>query len=464
MVSGLLLPRRKRLEMLFYAMAVFALLGPTLGIPITDEFNLTLFRVAFILLTGGFMLRLMAEKSLEASYMYPIRWYIAFYVFWLFYAVLSLTWVVSLGDGIHYTIFLTMMLLLQVSFPYFLSSEDKFWKMQRILVGVFAVIILYGVFESITLLHLPSSRAFGYSSAVVTSFFTNQNDLATCVTLGLPFVVAALYMLPLQKKYKWFLYLIGVLSIYILIATGSRSNTAFALPLAAVVLATLLPLALERQKFTRKMLLYTIGGLVVGAIIVSLMSTTFLSSEARLAAKSKLSSTFGILSDLKQSGWTVEDENKEVVEGQTGQSITVRKYLLLNGLKFLQKSHFMGVGAGNIEPLMEGQPKVNKVNLHNWWGEVLVNFGVGIFIMYMIMYVSLLWRLFRMARRKKTPYLSPKLRWASVATLSALIGYIFGGIAPSTAIHYTPMWICFGIGLAVVVLGEMQKKQLQKER
>lgn len=464
MVNEILLPRQKRLDTLFYLMTAFALLGPTLGIPITESFNLTLFRVMFVLLAGGLIVRLMTEKNLETSFLYPIRGYAAFYAFWFLYGVLSLTWVVSMSDGIRYLIFLGMMLPLTLAFPYFLKSETKFWTMQRILFGVYVAITFYAVFESITLLHLPSSRAFGFDSAVVTSVFTNQNDLATCITLSLPFIITAFYMLNLENKYRWLLYITAIFSMYDLIATGSRSNTLFALPLAVIVLIIMLPLALERKKFTRRGMIQTISGVVIGAIVVSAMSSIFLSDEARKAAKDKLNSTFGIFTDLNKGDWNVGEGDEGIVQGETGQSVTVRKFLLINGLKFLDKSHYMGVGAGNIEPLMEGQPKVNKVNMHNWWAEVLVDFGVIIFIPYMILYIWLLWKLFILAHRKKSPYTSAKIRWASVSTLAALCGYVFGGIAPSTAIHYTPMWICIGVGLAVVVLGEMQRKKTNSER
>ena len=41
----------------------------------------------------------------------------------------------------------------------------------------------------------------------------------------------------------------------------------------------------------------------------------------------------------------------------------------------------------------------------------------------------------------------------------SLIGYLFGGMVPSTAIHFTPMWIVYGIALAIVVVGERQARQ-----
>src|SRR5690606_26572600 len=150
---------------------IFALLGPTLGIPITEGFTLTFFRVVFVLLMAGLMLKVASKNSLEASYLFPIRWYAAFFALWFLYALLSLTWVVSMNEAIRYIVFLGMMLLLTLSLPYFVRTELKFWRTQQVLLGVFAAMVLFGVFESITLLHLPSSRGYGFDSAIVTSVF-----------------------------------------------------------------------------------------------------------------------------------------------------------------------------------------------------------------------------------------------------------------------------------------------------
>lgn len=461
MVSDLLLPRQKRLEQLFYLMIAFALLGPTLGFPITENFNLTFFRIAFILLAGGIIIRLAMQKSLETSYMYPVRWYAFFFLFWFIYGMISLTWAASLGAGIKYMVFLSMMMLLALSLPFFIHTENHFWKTGRLLFWVFAAIVFFGVFESITLIHLPVSRAYGKLSASVTSVFTNQNDLATCITIALPFVITALYMLSLSKKHKLFIYLTGVMALYVLLATGSRSNTFFALPLASMVLIVGLPFVVERRKLTKKNIGKALIAIIVALIIVNMMSLVFLSPEAREQAKTKLSSTFGFILDIQKGSWTVDDGETEVVEGETGQSATVRKYLILNGLKFLQESHFMGVGAGNVEVHMEGAPKVNKVNMHNWWAEVLVNFGVIIFVLYIALYGWMLWRLWKLASLKISPNISPVIRWGAISSLAALTGYFIGGMAPSTAIHFTPMWILYGIGLAVIALGEREKEKVK---
>lgn len=451
-------PRVNYLERLFYVLITFALLGPTFGVRLVPGFKLTFFRVALFLLVVSLAFYLFRNKDrvLKMYNIYPVRWYGYFFLFWFAYAILSLSWCFDVVIGIKYLTKLGAMLLLCIAFPYFIGNLSTYKKTLSVLYGVFSLIVLYSLFESITLIHLPSSRVFGKISESVASFFTNQNDLATCVTLALPFLITALFMLPLQKKHKWMIYVTNVLSLYTLMATSSRSNTFLALPLLIVVLLALIPMVIDRNKLTKKNVAKGLGVVLVTILVVNVMSMVFLSPQARQLAKSKLGSTFDMFSDIQQSTWDLgEGEGDGIIPGKTGESATVRKYLILNGLTFLHHSHYLGVGPGNIEPLMKVHAtKVNKVNMHNWWAELLVNFGVVVAALYMYLYFGMLWRLFKIARLKYSPSVDPFIRWGAVSSISSLIGYFMGGIAPSTAIHFTPMWISFGLGLAIISLEE----------
>ncbi|WP_072331414.1 O-antigen ligase family protein [Thermoactinomyces sp. DSM 45891] len=463
-MDQLLLRKHDRLEKIFYYMIAFALIGPTLGIGAGD-FRLTFFRIAFFVLSVGVLIRLVWNKEYMnfnqnhgLTTIYQVRWFGAFFCFWLFYALISLTWAVSLKEGIRYLIFLGMMLALTFSFPFFIRTYENIWKTAKTLVTVYAMIIAYAVFESMTFIHLPVSR--GYNSelvSVVTSVFTNQNDLATFITLALPFLITAIFLLPLHKKYKWFLYIGCVFSLYTLFATGSRSNVMFALPLACGVLLIGAFFVVKREKWTKKNVVKSIIAVLAAIILANAVGFVLLSDKARAANNAKLASIFGFLGDFQKGGWDAEGE--DVIEGETGRSATVRKFLIINGLHFLHDSYYLGVGPGNVEPLMEGAPHVDKKNIHNWWLEILVNFGVLIFMMYMALYFWLLWRLWKLASLKHGASTSPVVRCGAFATLSSLIGFFFGGMAPSSCIHYTPMWITLGIGLAVVGVGELERKK-----
>ena len=44
----------------------------------------------------------------------------------------------------------------------------------------------------------------------------------------------------------------------------------------------------------------------------------------------------------------------------------------------------------------------------------------------------------------------------ALAGALALIGWIVGSIGPSTAIHFAPMWIVFGLGMGALVLARRE--------
>jgi teichuronic acid biosynthesis protein TuaE len=451
--------KQNRLETLFYLMVVFALLGPSFSIPIQANFTLTLFRIFFVLLGFSLFVRWVREREWRISYTHSIQWVARFFLFWFIYGVISLTWAVSLSSGIRYLIFLGMMCLLTLSFPTFVKTDQQYGKLMRILFDVFTFIVFVGVFESITLLHLPSSRAFGTSSADVTSVFTNQNDLGTCITLAFPFLIAGLIMLKVERKYQWMLYFVAVYAIYVLLATGSRSNVLFALPVSMIVLVLALAYAVDKSTWSKKFWVKSTFALVAGILIIMLMSSLFLSNIAREVTRSKLANVFGLFQDIRKTPWQLDAGGFEVIRGSTGESVTVRKFLIINGLKFLHKSYYFGVGAGNIQSWMKGAPKVNKVDMHNWWIEVLVNFGVLVFALYLFFYLWILYRLWKLVQPKKTPSLHPWLRWGAVSSLASLLGYVLGAISPSTAIHFTPMWISIGVALAIIQRSEREQTE-----
>jgi hypothetical protein len=47
-------------------------------------------------------------------------------------------------------------------------------------------------------------------------------------------------------------------------------------------------------------------------------------------------------------------------------------------------------------------------------------------------------------------------------TLS-LVGWIIGSIGPSTAIHFAPMWIVFGLGMGALVLATREAQAARDE-
>ena len=135
-------------------------------------------------------------------------------------------------------------------------------------------------------------------------------------------------------------------------------------------------------------------------------------------------------------------------EAETG-SGAVRSSLLEDGLRLVAETDGLGVGAGNAEVKVRALANFPGVaNLHNWWLEVLVDGGVVGFALYLLFFLTLLVRQTEAARRTRDPF----VRYMALSGALALIGWTVGSVGPSTAIHFAPMWIVFGLGMAALVL------------
>jgi predicted membrane-bound mannosyltransferase len=79
---------------------------------------------------------------------------------------------------------------------------------------------------------------------------------------------------------------------------------------------------------------------------------------------------------------------------------------------------------------------------------VLVDCGVVGYALYPAFYGTLLRGQARAARRSPDPL----VRYLALAGALSLVGWITGSLGPSTAIHFAPMWLMFGLGMGALVL------------
>ena len=133
----------------------------------------------------------------------------------------------------------------------------------------------------------------------------------------------------------------------------------------------------------------------------------------------------------------------------------VRGALLSDGLNIVVSTNGLGVGAGNAETQVKALVNTPAVaNLHNWWLEVLVDGGIVGLGLYLLFFLTLLRGQARAARRTQDPF----IRYMSLAGALSLVGWIIGSVGPSTAIHFAPMWIMFGLGMGALVLARREER------
>ncbi|WP_460177201.1 hypothetical protein [Thermodesulfovibrio hydrogeniphilus] len=209
--------------------------GPAFLFIDIGPFALFPFRIFLIILWALFTIHMLANGGKIFIKQRQIRSYLLFLVFWLWYAVISLSWAQSKTDALRHIIFLAtgFSVIFFVSF-YFRNEKDLkrlFW----VWLGAFWSMLLIGLWEHLTGKHLPVS---GYSEDkllevaeyvriavmnIPTGVFKNPNDYATFLVLSIPFNLSFI-----RYSQNLLLRAFGIvtflLSSYFILITGSRAN------------------------------------------------------------------------------------------------------------------------------------------------------------------------------------------------------------------------------------------------
>lgn len=347
----------------------------------------------------------------------------------LAWSALSIAWAAEPLDALRWTAFMAMMAGLAVAVALLCRDRRRARILMWSLLGAWVIACLVAVAEVLTGMHLPTFRSGVENRGFligVGSLFGNQNNFAVFLALSLPYFA----VLPVVYR-DVRLRALGIggaaTCLLLVLATGSKSGLAAA---GLVIVGLLLLVGTDRGARGRLVVAGSVAALAVALVVPAILGIGPVALDDRTLAKLD----FGLLA--------------QQVEYDTG-SGAVRGTLLGDGLRIAVESDGLGVGAGNAEASVRALDELRVSNLHNWWLEVLVNLGVVGFALYLAFFLTLLRGQSRMARRTRDPF----VRYMSLAGALALVGWIMGSVGPSTAIHYAPMWIAFGLGMGALVLG-----------
>ena len=403
-------------------MPLAALIGPALAPPGLQS----LFAFRLLLgLAAALLVALLLAAPATARWRVPR--YLVLFGLWFVWLVASLIWAADKPAGFRYLVVLATMLALTVATT-FAGTTYRRLKILMVTMGIaYALTIAVTLLESFAGFRLSTSalvNATGSRSLSVTAFYFNQNDLATYLTIAWAFLLTVFLF---TRRRGWqVLTLAGLgFGLFAFVHTGSRSSL-LVIGLETVALAPLL-LRVSSRRAARAIA-------VVAVVVVAGLGV--------LAFNNSSNPT------LKQFNLTnlVTSAQQGVGSGATRLDLT-RFAFTLTG-----RSYLLGVGPGNAEPRVKqltGDPS-DLGNLHDWWLEVLVDGGLPALVLYLVIYFGLAGAMFRVARRARVAL----TRYLAISVLVALVGYAVGCLGPSTAIGFAPMWILFGLALAVIVRAE----------
>lgn len=327
---------------------------------------------------------------------------------WLIYALSSFFWVQSILNWRSAINFIVVGFFCTVVFSLFLKTKKDIFQTFQIM-GIIAIIHnVIGWYEVLTQNHL--FRGYIQWGRRPVSVFYNTNNFAV------------------------FLFI----SIFILYALGERSRNLHLKILYKVMSASSISLVFFTQSRG-----------VIMSVLISLTAFFILSNfekikkllEIKRSRVIFIGTSFLITVAIAMTLFYVFIGNLDI---STADRIT----LVRNGVVFFTSTNGRGVGAGNIEYWMEMHRQFelyrHDMNIHNWWLEILVAYGIVVFSLYIIFY----YKLFKSNFLKFAKSTNQIDKSFSKAVMCIMIGFLIASIVPSTLIFHIFHWVFWAVMIA----------------
>ncbi len=404
-------------RVLIYAAAGFGIIGPGFGFVQTGPLKLYPFRVLLPAVFVLFAIRTLSSRFPEYVRSPSVKRFLWFLAAWWTYAVGSTLWAADKGLAVQNILLLSVGITLEAVIVYYIGSMRQLRRLCDVWLLVSALAMAVGVWETVTGDHLAVS---GYvleenylSRFSPSAFFYNKNDLATFIALTVPF--ALVWMFHARRRGPRFMCaVLLVASAYVLVQTKSRGSA-----LAVVLELGCLYVFRRPYRSAWRLAVAVAVFLLLGVSVWVGIDTT--GEEGLLARFSELRE------DLAPD--------------------SVRYNLYRNVPWFVLRSYGLGVGAGNAEYHLEHQPLYDTYgyyNVHNWWLEIVTNYGLPVFFLYVYFYLKLGGELIRTQRRSRTA----TGKMVGRALVAGWIGFSVASLSSSSIMPFVPQWLFWGVALA----------------
>ena len=320
------------------------------------------------------------------------KWFLFFFSIWITYAFIQLK---LMPISIEYFKVGIMQLITNSIFIFFVlytvHDEKSLSLIEKAIVGVLFVNVALGTFEIFTNIHFVEASSI-WDVNHTRAFSDNVNEYATTVYCSL---MGLAVMATHKKRLGKILKCLAILSGLCILTSTSRGITlaVFVYILNYYMMKIYLDKVNGKTIFLKLILLS--GLFILGVLVV-----------------------FGMISSI--ANWMVK-----MFSGQGNiVSDNYRLYLILEGLSYFKQSYGLGVGAGQSIHLV-------KMNIHNFLIEILVEYGIVIFI-------GLIWILWSVWNVAFLPFVPSKVRCIYFSFIpSAMIA----GISSSNMNKFKIFWV-----------------------
>jgi len=422
---------------LFLAMLAASVMGSGVGYS-----KIYLFHVLLILFCiAWFVMQLNGRGYIFYK---PRSLYIYFWIFFFAWYVLGVNWSLEPVYTLRYLFYIGIGVLLIYLINSYIDSVERYQQVFNVLKVMFIVAIGLALLEAFTPFRLPTSSYSQYAGlfgreainvmglepsakslikSAPTAFWGNPNNLSVAMVILAPFFL-------LTKDLKW--RVIGLISIFIIIImAGSRGS------FIALVFGIAVYVCVRGYKYIFTALFLSI---LLSLLLVSNFDSLKNSENSRIA-------------DIAWAGEALYIYIFEQEESMN--SIGARQQLIRNGLDALWQTNGLGVGGGGSQAVQEEAGGVAGTlrSMHNFWVEVLVEAGIVMFSFFVIWYLSLAFKLYRIYKAAKYGF----YKYQAGSLFLALMIFVVACVSASSVIYLFSMWLMFAMSIAVVRLYNKEK-------
>lgn len=428
------------MKKLIIFMVASSLIGAsTISIEVAT-FQLSLFRITILILFTITIVKFFNDNSIKEkikAIKNPQKYSIVFIIIWIFYSIISLIWVQDYNLWIKDLFFLFTFFMATLLFFVYLEGLKDYLNILRIFSIVGMVHVFIGWYEYIfqkNLFIVNEYYAYRVIEKLPISIFINTNNFATFLmflifTLWINFKTSKFFI----SKSLYFIFLIC--SILLMFITNSRAN------ILGTILGLIIILLFSLFKSKNKLKMKVISYIYFVTLIFSLIALYF--HRKILEA----------ISSVFSESFTFEINNAQL------NSEAIRSNLLKNGWDFLVSTWGFGTGSGNIDYWMKYKSTFNTdgiYNIHNWWMEIMVSYGIFVFILYLLFYFNIYIDI-----KKSMKYSNIKQKNISIGLLAILSGFTIGSISSSS--NMTSEWLWVFWGLIISFQGIKDKDEIYEE-
>lgn len=344
---------------------------------------------------------------------------------------------------------------IMISFVIMIINENKTRKDLKLTLRFLSIIaigiVIMGTLEIITGMHLQPKTSYimanidferlAFLKRVPTVFFYNPNNYGFVISLILLGFIVKTYFSKSKKEVSLNLLIILLAQINLIF---TRSRTSWITVIGALVFMFIFFIVTFEKKLILKsgLSIFLIIGIFMGLSYIPQLGPYYGKMRELNIPSVEHNKDEGTIEDSKVEN---EDKTDSIELGGTG-SVNVRATLIVDVVEgVFKEKNYLGFGLGNTT---EYYRKLNNtggiVDSHNWWVEILGDFGVVGFILFLLFYAVLFFK--KAIFIKKDRVENKKYYILGIILIVSTSVLVFG---PSSVYAFIPFWLVNALAISI---------------